>query len=130
MDKNSLGRRKKLVDAIMEYWQWLDKRQGKRLSNNELARHFGVSPTSLSNWINMMRDPAEDNLHRLADKMGPKIYDIMGVPRRLSDEDDLLNEVVDILSDPTITAEDRKEILEFARSRKNHGAQQPALGTT
>lgn len=41
-------------DLIHEYWGVIEKRDRKRYSLNELARHFGVNPTSLSYWTRQL----------------------------------------------------------------------------
>ena len=83
-------RRKELVidllnDAHIEY-----QAQVRRpVSQSEFCRHTGIAQTSYSSWINGLRLPAGDNVHRLADLFGPLIYDIVGEPRRMPGDSQL-----------------------------------------
>jgi len=73
---------KALVQAQIDY-QYNTRRQ---ISQNEFAKIMGVPSTSLSAWINAQRLPVGDNLHKLAQVMGPEVYDIAGEPRRMPDD--------------------------------------------
>jgi len=127
MDKDTQRRRDQLADAIIAYWQALDRKLGRRTSQNELAKELGnISPTTLSNLLNKVRLPNEENMHRLAARIGPKIYDILGVPARMPD-DPFLHEVVELLYDDQITEADRQEILGFIRKRLESKNIEPAL---
>jgi DNA-binding XRE family transcriptional regulator len=52
-------------------------------SQAEFAKYLGVSPTSLSNWLNELRPPNLDNVDSMAARLGPKIYIIMGMSARM-----------------------------------------------
>ena len=52
-------------------------------SQSWFARWLGVPDTSLSQWLNGVREPTDRNCHKIASKLGPEIYDILGLPRRM-----------------------------------------------
>ncbi len=59
-------------------------------SQNDFSRWLGVPPTSVSAWINEIRLPSGDSIDAIATRLGPEIYDILGVPARMP-KDKLLN---------------------------------------
>lgn len=65
-----------------EHLKWM-VREGKKKSQNDFAKWLGVASGSLSQWMNGMRLPSEENVHLLADKLGPKVYDILGHRRSM-----------------------------------------------
>ena len=76
-----------------EFLKFINKR-GSMTSAATWARYLQVSNTSLSQWMNAHRLPVGKNAHKLADKLGPVVYDILGMPRLMSN-DEGLNLVVD-----------------------------------
>lgn len=62
------------------------QRRGRLTSAAEFARWLGVSNTSLSQWMNGNRLPTGDNIHRLAAKLGPKIYEILELQPLMPDD--------------------------------------------
>ena len=76
-----------------EFVKYINKK-GRFTSMSTWARYLGVSNTSMSQWMNAHRLPIGKNAHKLADKMGPKIYDILEMPR-LMPRDESLNKVVE-----------------------------------
>ncbi len=59
-------------------------------SQNDYSRWLGIPPTSMSAWINEIRLPTGDNIDAIATRLGPEIYEILGVPPRMP-KDKLLN---------------------------------------
>jgi len=55
-------------------------------SAGEFAKYLRVSAASLSQWMNDARVPVGDNLHRLAAKLGPKVYELVDQPPSLPDD--------------------------------------------
>lgn len=47
----------------------------------DFARFLGVESTTLSNWVNGGRRPTGKYILLLASKLGPEIYDVLGMPR-------------------------------------------------
>lgn len=66
-----------LIDKFLE-WQ---AQSGEIKSQREFADYLGVGNTSLSNWISGYRLPTGENIARLASKLGPEIYDQLGLAR-------------------------------------------------
>lgn len=68
--------------------QWMEQqflawqmREGGRKTVTEFARYLGVTRNSLNNWILRGQEPSGDNLETIARKMGPEIYDVLGLTR-------------------------------------------------
>lgn len=64
-----------LTEAYMEYIESHGKR---RVSDNQFARYLGVSPASFNQWINGNRLPDIENAAKLAKKLGPRVFDVLG----------------------------------------------------
>lgn len=62
-----------------EFIKWMVKDRRAR-SQNDFARYLEVSAASLSQWMSGTREPAGDNIHKLGDKLGPRVYEILGLP--------------------------------------------------
>ena len=61
---------------------------GKKIpSQNDFAKWLGVKSTSVSSWITEARPPAGENIDILASKLGLKVYDILGKPEKLPDDE-------------------------------------------
>ena len=81
--------------------------KGWRYSQAQWSKYLGVSHQSLNQWMNGLRLPTGSNVFALAAKLGPQVYDILGQPRRVSDNPRIqrLNEIY-----PTLCKEKQKEI--------------------
>ena len=62
---------------LAEQFELMRQKKGWRYSQSQWAKSLGVSHQSLSQWMNGYRLPTGDNVHVLADKLGPKVYDIL-----------------------------------------------------
>ena len=65
---------------------WLNKKflewemaQGSRKTLTEFSEWLEISQPTLSNYMNGERTPTGKNVHRLADKLGPEIYDLLEI---------------------------------------------------
>lgn len=105
-------------DLIHEYWGELERRSKKRYSLNEMARHFGVNPTSLSYWQRRLRLPDEENKQRLAAKIGyMKFYRAIGEQPRMP-EDSRAEKIVDAAMHPDVTEGDIDAMIDFLEKRR------------
>ena len=52
----------------------------------DFGRWLGVDLTTLSYWMTATRPPNVDNADAVASKLGPKIYEIMGIPPRMPND--------------------------------------------
>jgi len=71
-----------LQNAYIDYV----RKKGRLTSASDFAKYLGVSNTSLSQWMNGRRLPVGDNIHKLAAKLGPEIYDVLDTPRLMPDD--------------------------------------------
>ena len=69
------------VYLMDEYTKWADRTKRFRPSLNEFARWLGVSAVNLNHWINGTRVPTLESAVKLSERLGPKIYDVLGLPR-------------------------------------------------
>jgi transcriptional regulator with XRE-family HTH domain len=58
-----------------------EKAQGSRQSYYAFARFLEVSQSGLAQWMTGGGVPAGDDLLAIAAKLGPEIYDLLGLPR-------------------------------------------------
>lgn len=63
-----------------EYLLW-QQEQGKRATLAQFAKYIGISGALLSHYMNGIRKPSEENIHKLADRLSPDIYDILGLQK-------------------------------------------------
>jgi transcriptional regulator with XRE-family HTH domain len=106
------GVNKEFVEWLNDqYYVWA-KRKGRIASANEFAVWLDVSSTSLSQWMNGVREPVGKNIHKIADKLGLKVYDLLGEPRRMPD-DPMLCEIVERWFQ--MTEAHRSELLNLAK---------------
>jgi len=66
-----------LTEAYLEY---VNQRR-RKVGDNEFARYLGVSVGSYNQWINGNRLPSYDNVIKLAAKLGPRVFDVLGYDR-------------------------------------------------
>jgi transcriptional regulator with XRE-family HTH domain len=72
----------------MEFQKWL---KGKFLNwqielndsktQSQFASYLGVPPTSLSNWMTTGSKPRAEYIALLSSKLGPEIYEVLGMTR-------------------------------------------------
>lgn len=63
-----------------QYLQW-QMRQGSRATLGEFADYLGISRAVLSHYMNGIRKPSGQNVARLAARLGPETYDLLGLQR-------------------------------------------------
>lgn len=63
-----------------EFLSW-QAQQGESKTVTEFAKFLGVSRNTLNNWLNRGQNPEGDNIGLIASRLGPGIYDAMGIPR-------------------------------------------------
>jgi hypothetical protein len=56
------------------------------VSQVEFADYLDVEPYNLNQWMNANRKPVGNNVHHLAAKLGPIVYDILEVPRQMPND--------------------------------------------
>lgn len=70
-----------IKDWLAQKFTAWEKTQGSRQSYYAFARHLGVSQSGLGAWMNGDSVPGGDELITIADKLGPEVYDVLGLPR-------------------------------------------------
>lgn len=66
-------------DFMLQKLQEYERAQGKRVSQQAFADHLGVSRQLISGWMNGDFNPSAKNIAILADKLGPEVYDALGI---------------------------------------------------
>ncbi len=61
-----------------EFLEW-QKTQGRKMPQYKFANYLGVKPSTYSMWISGKQDPDPYNTDKIANKLGPKVYEIMGM---------------------------------------------------
>jgi len=93
----------------MEAWlndEFLKYATGKKriTSAASFAKWLGVSNTSLSQWMNGQRLPSGRNIYKIANKLGPHVYEICGIPPHMPEDKTILT-IVKLL----FTADDNQK---------------------
>jgi transcriptional regulator with XRE-family HTH domain len=68
----------KLEEWLLNHYRNWERQTGRKQSGSEFARWIGVKQPTLNRWMNGDSIPAADNLRRLARKLGPDIYQVVG----------------------------------------------------
>jgi hypothetical protein len=63
-----------------KFSEW-EKTQGGRQSYYAFARYLEVGQSGLAQWMMGTATPSGDDLLTIAHKLGPEVYDVMGLPR-------------------------------------------------
>lgn len=72
-----------------KYLDW-QKDRGERVLQNEFAGWLGISKQLLSQYLNGRSVPTGERIGQLAEKLGPEVYDALGLRR----PDPLLDELL------------------------------------
>lgn len=65
-----------------KYIDWRGDETGNKKSISRYARDvIGVTPQLFSEWMNRGKKPDRKNILKLAEKLGPRVYDVLGLPR-------------------------------------------------
>lgn len=107
----------------MDFADWLkakfiewEQSQDRRQSYSAFARYLGVRQSSLSQWMNGGYPPGLENVTKIADKLGPEVYDVLGLVR--PDDDLVIVRAVFSQADDGEKDELNRIIMEWAR---DHG---------
>ena len=72
----------------MKFNQWLEQQyldwehqSGRRKTLQQFADYLGISSSLLSHYLSGSREPAAENLDKIADKLGDEVYDVLERPR-------------------------------------------------
>jgi len=96
-----------------KYIEW-QKMSGGRRTITEWAKYLDVPQASLSNWMSGSYFPKGANLSKLADKLGPEVYDALGMTRPFDDNTPGFREWMNIYLEAT--PDERVNMLRAARS--------------
>ena len=65
----------------LKYIDWM-KERGEIVSQREFADFLGIDPMNLSHYLNAKRKvPDQESIKKIAEKLGPEIYDVLGLAR-------------------------------------------------
>lgn len=92
----------------VQFINWMRER-GEVTTQREFAEYLGLDQVQLSHYINERRKkPDKKSLIKLADKLGPEVYDVLGLARPDAD----LKQVTAVWH--KLDEETKQEILEIA----------------
>ncbi len=81
---------------------------GERKTIGEFAEYLDISRSLLSHYMNGSRNPSKENASKIAAKLGPEIFDLLGLAR----PDPYLQTIINGWDD--LDENQRKELLDFA----------------
>ncbi len=87
-------------------------KDGRPVSQTELARRIGIPQGSLSQYEKGTRVPDTENAHKIAAFAGVKVYDILEMPRSLPNDKEL---VALATVWPDLTKDMRKKLVRLAQ---------------
>ncbi|MBX3002344.1 MAG: helix-turn-helix transcriptional regulator [Anaerolineales bacterium] len=105
-----------------KYIEWQSAR-GKRATLAQFADHLGLSAPLLSHYLNGIRKPTRENTRKLAQRLGPEVYDILG----LQHPDPKLRFITRNWSQ--LTAEQQQQLLAAAEKLLKAGNEESASRT-
>lgn len=83
-------------DFLMgKYDEFKARKKHWRPSLNEFSRWLGVSSASLDAWLLGTRKPDLASALKLADKLGPEVFDVLGYDRVITVSDPRLKSLLD-----------------------------------
>jgi transcriptional regulator with XRE-family HTH domain len=107
--------------SYMEFRDWLMGKmrewEGKDRKNfSAFARYLDVNQGSLSQWFSGSYVPGQENVEKIAAKLGPEVYDVLGLPR----PDPAVEEIVEITKE--LTPEEKEELVSVVHQwLREHG---------
>lgn len=69
---------------LTQYEKWRSESDSAK-TLADFAAYLDVPPTSLSNWINAGSKMRADTISKISEKLGPEIYDVLGLHRPSDD---------------------------------------------
>ena len=88
--------KRKRIDEWLnsKFVEWM-RSHGRRKTMRAFAEWLGVKEGLVSQWMSGRNNPVGDNVHKIARRLGPEIYDLLGLAR--PDPPQALIEIVDKL---------------------------------
>ena len=110
--------------------QDFEKEQGRRISLDSFAGNLGVSRPLVSYWLSGKTKPSAENIRILASKLGPEVYDILGLTRPDPDLQ-AITYVWDLLPEESrrFIREQAEALVEGKVKKKNNNDQQTSEST-
>jgi transcriptional regulator with XRE-family HTH domain len=68
-----------------QFLKW-EQGRGRRSTVTEFARYLGITQQSLSSYMSGAYQPRGANLSKIAARLGPEIFDLVGTPRSPVDD--------------------------------------------
>lgn len=84
---NDIQRKKQMARFLHDCYLDYARDQGHYTSLADFAKYLNVPNTSLSQWMNEVRLPSGRNIYKLGDKLGAPIYEILGLPLMVPDNE-------------------------------------------
>lgn len=81
-----------LLDA---YAKQVAKAKRRKMSDTQFAQWLGVNAAAYNTWINGTRKPDVSSAIKLAEKLGPEVFDALGYPRVYQIDDPELKFIVE-----------------------------------
>lgn len=102
-----------------EFAEWIEGKflfwmgeTGKRRTVTEFAKYIGVSQSLMSQWLNGRYLPDLKNITKIAERLGPEVYDLLGLQRPDPD----FQRLVKLFGE--LDAQGKEELLQAAKQIK------------
>lgn len=107
-----------LAEWLFMRWRDLEGEKKRRISQAQFARYCNIPQANMSNYLNDIREPDIDNADKIARALGPGIYKILGMSRRVP-QDSKLSDIIDLWDQ--LTPEQQESLLKFAKRKFLNG---------
>lgn len=64
-----------------KYREWRAEQPSMKAGIGRFAEYLGISPDSLNTYLSRGSSPTGENLEKIAARLGPEIYDLLGLVR-------------------------------------------------
>ena len=110
----AMSKTKKSVATFLNesFIAWMSK-AGERKTVSEFAEYLNISRSLLSHYMNGSRNPSKENVHKIAAKLGPEIFDLLGLAR----PDPYLQSIINGWDD--LDEDQRKELIDYAEKLRD-----------
>ena len=86
MASKDLEIKRRMGEFLQQKYAAFVSSKRRYVSQVEFADYLDVEPYNLNQWMNANRKPVGNNVHHLAAKLGPVVYDILDVPRQMPND--------------------------------------------
>ena len=109
----TMGKKEFAAWLESKYISWIGE-AGKRRTLTDFSKYLGVTQPMLSQWLNGRYVPNTHNISKIAARLGPEVYDLLGLQRPDPD----IQWLVKLFGE--LDEQGKEELLQAAEQIKQH----------